>query len=672
MTDTLKPEAATRPKAAPKPRAPPQPKVTPKPKASPKPKATPKPKTAPKPKAARYTPKVAPTIPMTATPAVADQVGTDKNVQVNGNHRINEPPVEAKETPATSNTANLFITNPTQAPVITDSTPPVPTSPKSWTPGPPITIPEFKLGFTKHLIIHPPTPPPPTIPRALKRRREDLDPPSSSSDEADPHDRSMDDDYVPLGPGPLPWAPKLSKPARKRTETTKRRLTVPETTVPRRVATPPSPVDSGRPPSLVNSGRPSSPLDVGTPPPTSPDDLDLGIWVAAPDTLRLHPTPLGTATALGSIFCERCFRDEVARWARARERVIRALYLLGEDKALQEVRVLGEEVRLVEKGGDLGRLGRNGEGGRTGGVRFKEKEGALEDNRRIKKEGRDRADSARPGGWQAPKIIEYPPEVIGLVLLHILAERPDAGLDANQHAELTSLLEALRIDMGINPHFITRITTTCKTMLVRWRTTKLFQCDSTNPSAPWWSSPTAPTAADGPVSFPTSYLGLTIAGKTTPPSPSTLSSHESAAAHARGPGPATTPLSTLAHTRGTTTSPATLLLAIGRILARAKTTLPATISPILIPTDTAPPPIFRDLSPSAPLPCLYCSSSDAQLVHAARNRNPHRELTTLRKPWEDALEWCFGMGAEDTGSVRDWEEWVERLKGVRGVREFER
>ncbi len=260
---------------------------------------------------------------------------------------------------------------------------------------------------------------PPTRKRPRTKRR---------TTQADPHDKVMSEDYIPLS---------TSSPHRNPERASQKPH-------PRRL---PVAVTSSKPPEIPKAEEadifprplPEEPTSDPTPSPTVSEPLSLKeeeeettreahleIW-----NLGSNPTPRHairhTPARPGTVCCETCFRDELARWTRMRDGVVGVLKLLGGEAALREVRVLMEEV---------------------------------EDCHRDRGESKD---------WGVPHLNEYPADVVGLVLLRVMVERPTSGLTPRQRDEAERLLEALRRDVGVGLKSFDALTTVCKARLVCWR-----------------------------------------------------------------------------------------------------------------------------------------------------------------------------------------------------------
>jgi hypothetical protein len=326
-------------------------------------------------------------------------------------------------------------------------------------------------------------------------------------EETDPHDREMDEDYIPIGPGPMPRVPKLLKGPRKRP--TKRRssplvrgdtaevtvLSDAEETLPKEsVPVPPPPPPPAAPPS-----RPVAEAN--------PD-----IWNVDPQTIAKRERRAFPARP-GSVYCEVCFRDEVARWVRFRHSVVKILRLLGGDSALQEMCDLWQEVEGAEK--DVIHEQVMQQSGSSSRKRLKSPpppervptttpgpESEDEGDRPVGKGGKPGQAPPERGRISAKKFIivsdhgppttaphfqEYPSDVVGLVLLRVLAERPRANLNQAQREEAESLLASSRQEIGMDLKLFDNLTSYCKWVLVHGRTTKPEGDVSGQPDpARWW------------------------------------------------------------------------------------------------------------------------------------------------------------------------------------------
>ncbi|EAQ90359.1 predicted protein [Chaetomium globosum CBS 148.51] len=296
----------------------------------------------------------------------------------------------------------------------------------------------------------------------------------SDDQEADPHDKSMDADYIPVGPGPMPKIPKLPKAPKKR------------------------PLSSGQPPSRRKTQSPMLPLTAPLSTRGPAPEADPAIWNVGTNAPPLHATPRGLARP-GSVYCETCFRDDLARWIRIRDGVVRVLHLLGGDTALEELRILTLDVEEAElslteeyqasriAGEDLGSPPPS-EYASSSSEPEGEAEGPGEEAVAAKK---IIVMSESGYSWEAPHFNEYPSDTVGIVLLRILAERPTSGLNRAQRDEVNGLLDSLRQDVDISPRFFQAMTTVGRNLVVRWRMKRLPKDEPGQQNTPgkaghWW------------------------------------------------------------------------------------------------------------------------------------------------------------------------------------------
>ncbi|KAH6845716.1 hypothetical protein B0I37DRAFT_435097 [Chaetomium sp. MPI-CAGE-AT-0009] len=383
-------------------------------------------------------------------------------------------------------------------------------------------------------------------PGTVAMMEEDL----SGEAEADPHDRTMDADYIPLGPGPMPKIPKLPRAPKKRPK--KQRAPGPS------LAKQEPECDRFVDPAFADTSYPAPPSPEGqpvvpplpVPPPPPPVDhapeADPGIWGLGINTPPQHAIRRAPARP-GNVYCETCFRDDVARWLRIRDGVVRVLHLLGGDTALEELRTLSLEAEEAELS-----LTEEYRESRVSGVGLRsppppeyissssESEGEEEGPRKGSVAAKKIIVMSDHGqSWEAPHFNEYPSDIVGLVLLRILAERPTSGLDQAQKDELSELLEGLRQDVGIGLRFFQAMTTVGKSMVVRWRTTRLpkggpEQPDSRGKTGHWWwefddTLQTAQQEVSAETHLP-SLFAITLANKARDASLGALTAKEAATA----------------------------------------------------------------------------------------------------------------------------------------------
>ncbi|KAK4132138.1 hypothetical protein BT67DRAFT_435792 [Trichocladium antarcticum] len=397
--------------------------------------------------------------------------------------------------------------------------------------------------------------PPPSAVNAKKRKQQayemtDEDDEAGEADHGlDAHDPEMDDDYIPVGPGPMPRAPRLRKGLRKPKKVKRSRPdkgvnteqdamefvvssgaddTAPDTpvspraplprakSVPSRRTGPPPPKrvrsETAPTPNVVPPPRPiplpRSALTPKTIPPpkpvpaprvvTTPDQgpgADSAVW--NPERL---PTPRhqtgGWPPRPGSVYCEPCFRDDCARWIRIRDNVIRVLQILGSDSALGELRHLAYHAERAEAGSAYPDMVRDPDFPRQrltsppppqyqASSSESESEGEGEDGE-VRYLAKRLTLAAEPDG--GPRFQNSPADVRGLVLLCIIAERHRLGLDQSQQNEVDNLLEALRKDIGLSAKQLHKLGTHCKDLLASYQEPSRIGVGrrGARPDADWW------------------------------------------------------------------------------------------------------------------------------------------------------------------------------------------
>ncbi|AEO58500.1 hypothetical protein MYCTH_2305858, partial [Thermothelomyces thermophilus ATCC 42464] len=543
----------------------------------------------------------------------------------------------------------------------------------------------------------------------------------------------MDEDYIPTGPGPMPKVPKLLKGSKKR----------PKKRHPPPVATDAAPgLFTLLDPAFANSSYHISPgSETGPaqppppPPPPAPDhtpEADPRIWDLGIDPPPLYYSIHRAPARPGNVYCEACFRDEVARWVRVRDGVVRILHLLGGGAALRELRRLSSEAEQAEqhateaylekRSASRARLrspppaasgclhrhgpGSEGQGGEHGGDgnACAAAGGSVTAKKMI-----IMAHSGR--SWEAPHFSEYMSEVVGIVLLRILAERPTAGLAETQKGEVHKLLEGLRQEVGIEPRFFDAMTTACRGMLVQWRMAVTIPPDESHPSGVdaesrwWWEFDNALQDASDKVQLSThmpSLFASTLATKARDAAIATLTGREAATAQNQitvlendlQPRPS---LAQMERILGMSTPRSLFLRSISDKLAAAKRRLeqqqrsapsqaaaaaPDTGSGSGLPSDDAllPPAKRRKLSNGhapprdpeepAPLACIYCSESDASRRYTARRASSYYDgdAAGQARPWTKTLRWAFpGLSPGAAARVRRAEDWFRLVASSRPV-----
>ena len=463
------------------------------------------------------------------------------------------------------------------------------------------------------LVLAPQSAPSPTRKRPKTKRRE-----------IDSHDKEMSEAYIPLSPSFPPWDPNEASPR------------LPSQRGPAVAArSKPSEFSEAEAALIFPHPLPEEPTVNPTPPPTITDPLSLsgaeaetasganpGIW-----NLGSNPTPRHavrhTPARPGTVCCETCFRDELARWTRMRDGVVGLLKLLGGQPALREVRVLAEEVEGCHK------------------------------------------DSGESKDWGVPHLNEYPADVVGLVLLRVMAERPTSGLAPRQRDEADKLLEGLRRDVGVGLKSFDALTTVCKARLVCWRVEGREQPSRQGGDDRWWwDFDDSLQAADHRFSttrYPPSLFASTLSRKSFEMAVAALSASEAITAQAGDNMPtshqtSTTTFAQLERALGLPTPNNLFLKTTGDMLALARRQTLANLTPSTQPPSssiattttagaststtntnhnstnkrpdpsspsTSPPPAKRHkpntTTPATTiLPCIHCSHSTASHQHILR------------------------------------------------------
>ncbi|KAK3299551.1 uncharacterized protein B0H64DRAFT_415827 [Chaetomium fimeti] len=497
----------------------------------------------------------------------------------------------------------------------------------------------------------------------------------------------MDADYIPLGPGPMPKIPKLPKAPKKRPKKQRPPPLAQETPEPDRFVDPAfadTPYPFASPPDEPSAVPPPLPVSPPSPLVDHAPEADPGIWDLGTDTPPQHAVRRAPARP-GNVYCETCFRDDLARWLRIRDGVVRVLHLLGGDTALYELRALSLEAEEAELC-----LTEEYQGSRLSGSGLRSPPPpayiSSSSESESEEEGPNKGSVAAKKiivmsdhgqSWEAPHFNEYPSDIVGLVLLRILAERPTSGLQQAQREEVNQLLEELRQDVGVGPRFFQAMTTVGKSMVVRWRTKGLpkdspGQQNNRGKIGHWWWEFDAAlqTAHEEVVSVETHLPSLfvsTLAAKARDASLGVLAAKEAATAqkhedsHHDDTRRQAAPFAELEKAFGMAIPSNVFLKSVGNKLALAKQQLeqhtteqpttttskqkrnadpdphsptpspkrrkpnPST-SPTL-PTSTStspppPPPPPSETPPAIPLPCTYCSESTASHRHRARHARP--------------------------------------------------
>lgn len=555
------------------------------------------------------------------------------------------------------------------------------------------------------------------------------------SHESDPHDKEMDEDYVPAGPGPLPRIPKLPKGVKKGP-----RKQRPAALGPNDAKTPIIHPDAADTPSCFPPEP--QPRPALLPPPPSAlaanhvSEADPGIWNLGTNPAPRHSVHHAPARQ-GNIYCETCFRDDLARWARTRDSVIQALHLLGGDAALQELRTLFREVEDAERHDNRyvhlpsrpqrrrskmqfkspppsEYMSSSSDDADDEGVESQRGMGRAQITKRKKRTGRGLRGVVAENTIVMSELMhtsatsrfsECSVDITGLVLLHVMAGRPTARLGRDNRNQLKKLLDGVRQDLGVGPKHLDALTTLCKDMLVRWRTAGLA---AMNPQTPrggdgederwWWQFDETLQHAHLLLStasaYTPSFFATTLAKRAADAAHTALEAQEAATAPAQGSGSdgqTTGGLAQLEQALGMTVPSNVFLASIGSKLAQARQSLQSDSGKKrLHDSDDATPTLpakrrkpnnttttnkaeYQPTIPLAtradaiPLPCTYCSESDASRAYTAHHTTASTTKNNPHKPWTNALEWAFHLPPDAATRVRKAEDWFHLLATSRNV-----
>ncbi|GAB1318188.1 hypothetical protein MFIFM68171_08398 [Madurella fahalii] len=526
----------------------------------------------------------------------------------------------------------------------------------------------------------------------------------------------MADDYVPSKPGPMPRVPKLLKGPKKRAKKQRPGDRVmeeeAEEDASEAAGTPPFTLagPSKRKEPLVSRALPSVPSTPRHTPDPAPKadpaiwNLEGGAWGTQAKRQQARDSPARP----GSVYCETCFRDDCARWIRIRDGVMLVLRLLGGDAALRELLHLAERAEESEASLTYRQLmeGNSGSSGKSlrspppPEFQPSSSEDETESNRKGPKGSLKKlmllpdADTGRG----RPLFHDNPSDVIGLVLLRILAERRLVGPgQIEAKAEVNKIIDAIRQDIGLSTRQFHALVVKCKDLLTSFRDTAEVEVSKKSGSATgkgrfdpdewWWEFDQAlqdahrQHSAGGEAG---SAFATMLAKKAQEAAIGALS-RAAAASEVKQ-------IMRLEKALGADVPSSQFLKEIGDELARARWTAQNRTSQASNPDSSTPQPtkgtkraqdstnIDADAKatnkpppakrrkpqptttpqlPSAaqhidprilslppgttPLPCLYCAESDASNRAAARR--PFPRARDEAKPWVAALVWTFGLEA---------------------------
>jgi hypothetical protein len=331
---------------------------------------------------------------------------------------------------------------------------------------------------------------------------------------------------------------------------------------------------------------------------------------------------------------------------------------------------------------------------------------------------------------EAPHFTEYPADIVGLVLLRVMAERPGSGLTRGRQEEVNKQLESLREEVGVGSNVFEFLTTVCRSMVMRWRVRQMKarggQPSGQGEDSWWWEFDHAlQTASRDQVaahrelraSTQPSFFARTLTQKAKDAASVSLTAKEAATARARGIGgdaggtaDSTGELNQLDWVLGATRPSNFFLKSVGDRIAQARQNLESNTTTTTTSPNakrsrgtSAPPPPPKRRKPSTtdsspePLPCINCSESLAARarVHTASQRMGHREFSAHPdptypyllpgsttpynsnkymsyvdpdpKPWLKPLMWAFHMDLEAAMRVRSADEFFRLVVDSRAV-----
>ncbi|KAH6616146.1 hypothetical protein B0J18DRAFT_460042 [Chaetomium sp. MPI-SDFR-AT-0129] len=531
-------------------------------------------------------------------------------------------------------------------------------------------------------------------------------------------DHETDGEYVPEKPPPMPKVPKILRgPKKKPRKEPPGPLVIKEKPS---VFTDPALLDTPYPPLTLPISKPTTVPP--SPPPTSkqrqqkarpfPIPKTNPIWYSTSTSTTgpsspPHQPPLPIQN--GTISCEPCFYNDVLRWLRIRDGVLKVLRLLdrggsnddGREPAMDALRSMAGRMAEGEAYGledaDVG--GEDVEG-------MEDHSGKEEGGGRIEVES-VRCLWRKGKRWPELRLTEYPPDVIGLFLLRILTERSLPRLEPQDAAEVEVTLEALRQDIGVGTQCLKAMTVVYRRMLDG---NKSANRDSDKPREDGW---VWGDEAKQPRSRPAAMLA--DSGSRTHAIRKSRNDNEGGSM-----GPYT--LYRLGRALGTTIATTNFLQSIGEKLAHARHELQTAVpgkrrrSPDdFLPTTSKRrkfidrPVQQQDITESGgeeigrglpeprpiPLPCAYCSESGASRRYNALYvcpwagaPHPQRQRSILpaymmqdmnnkaypNHPWTNALQWVFppSLAKPEPGAIehdiRTAEAWFQLLASTRDVR----
>ncbi|KAK4183361.1 hypothetical protein QBC35DRAFT_351267, partial [Podospora australis] len=276
----------------------------------------------------------------------------------------------------------------------------------------------------------------------------------------------------------------------------------------------------------------------------------------------------------GTVYCKTCFRDDCTRWLRIRDSVTRAIFLLGGDPVKMIV-LPDKQTRAANK--------------------------LFHDN---------------------------PSDVIGLVLLRVLAQKRLSRLDKAVRDEINRLLVTLRQDIRVSGRRINQLEIRCRKLLDDFDTGIRVETGRQRRGTWQWEfDETLQKAHEELPDSPSSTFRATLR-------------HEAQTVLEKGT--TARQMRNIEQTLGLDLPAEEVLVNIGRNVALGRQHPAGKRGP--------------------PLPCVYCAESGS----ANRRLSAREKADTAGKPWVKALMWTYGMD-ETTASGLVMEDFLYLVKSRRGL-----
>ncbi len=394
----------------------------------------------------------------------------------------------------------------------------------------------------------------------------------------------------------------------------------------------------------------------------------------------------------GHIYCERCFRDDCARYFRIRDVVSDVIDLLGGDRALSD---LQEMARGAKEAEEQYKNSLPASAWLSGGAYADDNKGSKTRSKRKRKpppQGQQQEGESANSRYLRLSLIRLPSDIKLLFLLrrYLLRARSrlKAGPSRRQGQEKESVqvagefLNSLRREVGLSAHQAESLekgyNETILGLVDDWPANEALEQSGRNfRSREWWkfdetlleahrqlsstsASPMSSSPQSQPLMMPPFDFDATLATKAMNVAVNGFFSNEEQKKKKGKQRASVEELTRFRRTAGFDKPTAGVLRKIGEEIATSASAFNKNQKDPQTPANNEPPrKRQRSSSSSRPsssptpsgdsacLPCLYCSESEAVLQRKARNQHTLEgsleEARYPNKPWVKPLMWLYGL-----------------------------